>query len=175
MIALSIRAVSMRCRRILSVIVVIQVDVEGAKLVGGPAGLRGGEAEAGRVHNGDDSERSATVWQVNAADASIVLNEHAEEVVVAEAFGVSGGLNALHHEHVLLGDGLLNTLLLLGAGNFVLDLSQVELHLLLPVSLASSGRVGCLPLNEPVSVGVTMMTTPDGENLLDVEANAGNT
>ena len=151
-----------------------EVDVEGTKLVGGPTRLRGGEAKAGWVDDGNDGEGSAAIGQVNAADTSIVLNEHAEIVVVAEALSVSGGLDTLQHESVLLGQGLLNTLLLLGGGNLVLDLTQVELHVLGPVSLAGSRKVIRLPLEEPVPVGVAMVTAPDRDDLFDVEADAGN-
>ena len=132
------------------------------------------EPEASWVDKRHDSERHATIGQIDTADTAVVLNEHAKEVVVGDALGVSGGLHASHHKLVLRGDLLLNTLLLFGLSNFVLNLAEIEHHLSGPVSNTSL-RAILRPdslLNQFVAVSVTVVTALDTEHLLYVEANA---
>ena len=81
------------------------------------------ETEASWVHQGDDGERHPAIWKIDAADTSVILNLNTEEVLIGDFLGVASSLNASHHKGILGGDILLDTLLFLHFGNFVLNLS----------------------------------------------------
>ena len=124
---------------------VLQVENKITKVVRLPSFNRGLETEASRIHDGDDGHGHAAVRKIGAASASVVLDEHAEEVLILDALAVAGRLHAGHHEGVLLGDRLLHALLLFHLGDLVLDLREVEFHISAPVALASIRS-----LNRPV-------------------------
>ena len=84
---------------------------------------------------------------------------------------MAGGLNTLHHERIFRGNLLLDTLLLLHLGDFILDFSQVESKLSGPVGNTSSWTIDSA-IDEPVSVGVAVVISMDGKSLLDEEGDA---
>ena len=86
---------------ICSIVVVSKVDSEVAERIGVPSALRRLESEAGWVHQRNDGQRHARVGQINAADATVVLDQAAQEVLVGDAFGMDCGLNTRHHELIL--------------------------------------------------------------------------
>jgi len=102
-----------------------EVDGEVAEGVGSPAIRRGHEAEAGGVYQGHDRHGHAAVGQIDTADATIELNEDAEEVLVGDPLSVRGSLNTSHHELVLWRDRLLDSILFLRNGDIVSELGQV--------------------------------------------------
>lgn len=82
----------------------LKIKVKGTERHGHPASCGRLEAEASRVDQGNNGHGHAAVWQVDAADTSLVLDKHTQEVIVCDALGVRGSLNASHHELVLRGD-----------------------------------------------------------------------
>ena len=148
-----------------------ETELELTEHVRSPAALVRLEAEAGGVDERDDSERHAAVGKVDAADTSVVFNLNTEEVFIGDFLGVAGGLNTLHHERIFRGNLLLDTLLLLHLGDFILDFSQVESKLSGPVGNTSSWSIDSA-IDEPVSVGVAVMISMDGKSLLDEEGDA---
>ena len=148
-----------------------KADSEGAKSIRGPAVGRNLVAEAGWVDKRHDSQRSAAVRQIDTTNASIVLNEHAQEVLIGDALGVAGRLHTSHHELVLWRNGFHDTLLLLLINNFVLDFAHIELHGGFPISDTGSGSLDSL-VNKPVVVCVTVATSADSHHLLDIETDS---
>lgn len=74
---------------------------KGTESVWLPASRGGLESEARRVNQRDDSHGCAAVWQIGTASATVVLDKHAQEVLVRDALGVAGRLDTSHHELVL--------------------------------------------------------------------------
>lgn len=148
-----------------------QVDIECTEHVRCPAGSRGLEAEARWVDQRNDRERCATIWQVDAANAAIVLDEDAQVVLVSDALGMTSRLDTCHHEAILGGYFLHHTLLLLLCLDFVLDLRHVETHGRLPLTLASVRPLHSL-VDKLFAVGMAVETGPDSQDLLDKEADA---
>ena len=150
-------------------LVVLEVELEHANRLRFPAACGWLEAEAGRVDNRDDCHGHAAVGQVDAASASVVLNKHAQIVLVVDLLGVAGSLETSHHERILLGDSFHNTVLLLLLGDFIADIVEVELHIGGPLTHAGMGTLHRL-IDEANGVGMRVVTGPDGQLLLDIEA-----
>lgn len=90
-----------------------ETEAELSELVGCPAALVSLETEACGVHQRDDSEGHAAIREIDTADATVILDLHAKVVIIRDFLGVAGSLDTSHHESVLWGDILLDTLLLL--------------------------------------------------------------
>ena len=148
-----------------------QFEVEGTKRHRHPASCRGLEAEASWVDQRNDGHGHSAVGQIDAADASIELDEDAQEVLVGDTLGVGSCLHSRHHELVLWGELLDLTLLLFLSSHFILDLGQIERHLGGPVGVASFRPVDSL-IYESMSMDVTVVTASDSQDLLDVEADS---
>ena len=98
-----------------------KTDCKHAEGHGCPAVGRRLIAEALGVDEGNDRERSAAVGQIDAAHASVVLNQDAKEVLVGDALCMGRRLHTLHHEAIFRGDGLSHTMLLLLCHDIILD------------------------------------------------------
>ena len=66
-----------------------QADSEGAQSVWLPASRGGLKAEASRVDQRHDGHGCAAVGQIDTANASVVLDKHAQEVLVRDTLGVA--------------------------------------------------------------------------------------
>ena len=119
----SIQKLGRICRQSCSigVRVVREIDGELAKHLSLP--IHGWNvAEALRVDDRHDSHLHASVGQVHAANATIVLSRHAQVILVRELLGVASWLQRSHLEGILLGNLLHLSLLFLLSGNLILDL-----------------------------------------------------
>lgn len=81
---------------------------------------------------------------------------------------VRSWLNSCHEELVFWGDLLLNTLLLLGVLDFVLDLVQVYVHVRRPATLTFVRTCTAL-FNQLSAHGVRMVSNSQMEDLFDEE------
>ena len=150
-------------------VVMLQIESKHAKRLRFPAASRRLEAEAGRVDNRDDRHWHAAVRKIDAASATVVLDEDAKEILVLDLLGVASGLETSHHELILLGDRLHHSVLLLLLGDFVTDVIEVELHVGEPFALARVRTLDGL-VHEALSVSMRMVTCFDSQPLLNVEA-----
>ena len=148
-----------------------QADVERAELVRLPARGRRLEAEALRVDQRDDSERRSAIGQIDAANAAVILDKDAQEVLVRDALGMTGRLDTCHHEAILGRDLLHHALLLPLPDDLVLNVRQIERHGRLPIGLASSRPLNSL-VDQPVAIGVAMVACSHCQDLLNKEADA---
>ena len=105
-----------------------QAELECTELLGHPAARGRLESETGWVDNGDDRKRSAAVGEIDAANASLILDQDAEEILVRELLGMASCLNSSHHELIFWRERLHDTLLLLLCFNFVFDFIKFEAH-----------------------------------------------
>ena len=142
-----------------------KVHVEGAELVRSPS-LGWDIAEESGVERRDDGHLHAGIGKVYTADAAIVLEGHAQEVLVGELLGVAGGLKRGHHELILLGDLLLLALLGLHLSDFVLDVVEVDFHGFSPAALLSVGTIDVL-CDDGLGRVIMMMTDVLFQFLLD--------
>ena len=72
-----------------SVIVMSQADIERTELVRLPASGRRLEAETLRVDQRNDGEGCSAIGQVDAANAAVILDKDAQEVLVSDALGMA--------------------------------------------------------------------------------------
>lgn len=107
----------------------VKIDLEESEVVWLPV-VRWLEAEASWVYKRDDSHLHAAIWEVNAADAALVLALNTESVGVLDVLGVASWLNTGHHELIFWGDFLLDTLLLSEVLHFIFNLVEFDCHLL---------------------------------------------
>jgi len=75
----------------------VKINLEESKVVWLPI-VGWLEAEASWVDERDDSHLLAAIWEVNAADASLILALNTESVGVLDVLGVASWLDAGHHE-----------------------------------------------------------------------------
>ena len=148
-----------------------QIDIESAELVWLPASGRRLEAEALRVDQRNDSEGCSAIGQIDAANAAVILDKNAQEVLVCDLLGMASSLDACHHEAILGGDLLHHSLLLPLPDDFVLNVRQIERHGRLPTGLARARSLNSL-VDQPVSIGMAMMTCMHRQDLLNKEADA---
>ena len=78
-----------------------QAELECTKLLGHPAACGRLETETGWVDNRDDRKRSTAIGEIDAANASLILDQDAEEILVREFLGMASCLNSSHHELIL--------------------------------------------------------------------------
>ena len=142
-----------------------KVDVERAELVCSPS-LGRNIAEESRVKGGNDGHLHASIGEVHTADAAFVLSGHAQEVLIGELLGVTGGLKRGHHELILLGDLLLLALLGLHLSDLVLDVVEVDFHGLRPITSLGIGAFDVF-FNDGLGNSVVMMTDMLTQLLLD--------
>jgi len=152
-------------------VVVGEVDRKGAQGVGHPASCGRLEAEALGVDQGNNGHGLAAVGEIDTADAAVILDEDAEEVLVGDSLRVAGSLHTSHHERVLFRDHLLHALLFLELSNLVLDLVQLEVQVRGPIRDASVGAFNCL-VDKAMAVDVRVVSDTLGQDLLHIERNA---
>ncbi len=149
----------------------LKIKVEGTERHGHPASCGRLEAETCRVDQGDNGHGHAAVWQVDAADTSLVLDKHAQEVIVCDFLTVRGSLNASHHELVFRGDLFHLALLFLLTCDFILDVAKIEGHLVSPVSNSCVWSINGL-VDESVSVNMTVVADSHGQYLLHIKTDS---
>ena len=148
-----------------------QADIERTELVRLPASGRRLEAETLRVDQRNDGEGCSAIGQVDAANAAVILDKDAQEVLVSDALGMASRLDTCHHEAILGGDLLHHTLLLPLPDDLVLNVRQIERHGRFPIGLASSRPLNSL-VDQPVAIGVAMVARLHCQDLLNKEADA---
>ena len=146
---------------------VSKVDIELTKLLAIPVGGRDISKALG-VDDGDDGHLHAGIGKINTADAAFVFGGNAQVVLVRELLGVASWLQRGHLEGILLGDFLGLALLLLFGGNLVLDLGEIETHLLFPVAFVGRWALNLL-LDDGSSLFVGVVADFLLEDLLDGE------
>jgi len=146
-----------------------KADGERTESIWLPASRGGHKSEACWVDQRNDSHRCTTVGQVDAANATIVFDEHAQEVLVRDALGVTSRLHTSHHELVLCRNFLLDTLLFLHSDYLVLNISKINSQLVMPFGNSCMRSLNCL-VDELVTVGVAVAFSMNSHALFDVEA-----
>ena len=74
---------------LLSVVMMGQTDIESTEHVWRPASCGRLETEALWVDQGNDRERRAAIWKIDAANAAVVFDKNAQEVLVGDALGMA--------------------------------------------------------------------------------------
>ena len=142
-----------------------EVHVEGAELLRFPL-VGWNVAEEIRVEGRNNGHLHAGIGEVDTADAAIVFSGHAQEVLIAELLGVTGGLERGHHVLILLGNLLLLALLGLHLSDLVLDVIEVDFHGLRPIAGLGVGALNIF-CDDCLGARIMVMTDVLFQLLLD--------
>ena len=145
----------------------LEVELEEADRLRFPATCGFLVAEAGWVDSRDNCHGHAAFGQVLAASA-VVLDTHAQVVLVGDFLGVAGSLETSHHKRILLADRLHHTVLLLLFGDLVADIVKVELHIGEPLTHTGVWTLDRF-IDQANGVSVRVATGFDCQPLLNIE------